>query len=44
MNVVGFKRNGKMIIDFGPDIEIEEDDTLILIGSNENAKKIKSEN
>lgn len=44
MNVVGFKRDGKMIMDFSPDIEIEEDDTLILIGSNENAEKIKSKN
>ena len=44
MNVVGFKRNGKMIIDFNPDVEIKEGDTLILIGSNANADRIRREN
>lgn len=44
MNVVAFERNGKMIINFDPYLEIENDDILVLIGSNENSKYVKEEN
>lgn len=41
MNVIAFERGGHMIIDFDPNLLIEEDDTIVLIGDKENAKAIK---
>ncbi|MFO3715717.1 MULTISPECIES: potassium channel family protein [Anaerococcus] len=41
MNVIAFKRDGHMIIDFDPNLLIEEDDTIVLIGEKENAKAIQ---
>lgn len=41
MNVVAFERDGHMIIDFDPNALIEENDTIVLIGSNENANRIQ---
>ena len=40
MNVVAFERDGQMIIDFDPSLEIEENDILVLIGTSENAKEL----
>ncbi len=41
MNVVAFERDGAMIIDFDPSLEIEENDILVLIGTSENAKELE---
>ena len=41
MNVVAFERDGQMIIDFDPSLEIEENDILVLIGTSENAKELE---
>ena len=41
MNVVAFERDGEMIIDFDPSLEIEENDILVLIGTSENAKELE---
>ena len=41
MNVVAFERDGIMIIDFDPSLEIEENDILVLIGTSENAKELE---
>lgn len=41
MNVVAFERDGVMIIDFDPSLEIEENDILVLIGTSENAKELE---
>lgn len=41
MNVVAFERDGVMIIDFDPSLEIEENDVLVLIGTSENAKELE---
>lgn len=41
MNVIAFERGGHMIIDFDPNLLIEEDDTIVLIGEKENAKSIQ---
>lgn len=41
MNVIAFERDGHMIIDFDPNLLIEEDDTIVLIGEEENAKAIQ---
>lgn len=41
MNVIAFERGGHMIIDFNPNLLIEEDDTIVLIGEKENAKAIQ---
>lgn len=43
MNVVAFERDGQMIIDFDPSLEIEENDILVLIGSSENAKELEKQ-
>ena len=43
MNVVAFERDGEMIIDFDPSLEIEENDILVLIGSSENAKELEKQ-
>lgn len=40
VNVIAFKRYQKMILDFDPNLPIEKDDSLIVIGSNENADKL----
>ena len=40
VNVIAFKRYQKMILDFDPELPIEKDDSLIVIGSNENADKL----
>lgn len=42
MNVIAFERDGHMIIDVDPNLLIEEDDTIVLIGDKENAKAIQS--
>lgn len=41
MNVIAFERDGHMIIDVDPNLLIEEDDTIVLIGEKENAKAIQ---
>ena len=41
MNVIAFERDGHMIIDFNPNLLIEEDDTIVLIGEKEIAKAIQ---
>lgn len=41
MNVIAFERDGHMIIDVDPNLLIEEDDTIALIGEKENAKAIQ---
>lgn len=41
MNVIAFERDNHMIIDFDPNLLIEEDDTIVLIGEKENAKAIQ---
>ena len=41
MNVVAFERDGKMIMDIDPNLQIKEDDVLVLIGDNENAKELE---
>ena len=41
MNVVGFLRNGQILMDINSDTPIEKDDILILIGSKENARHIE---
>lgn len=43
MNVVAFERDGQMIIDFDPSLEIEENDILVLIGTSENAKELEKQ-
>lgn len=43
MNVVAFERDGEMIIDFDPSLEIEENDILVLIGTSENAKELEKQ-
>ena len=43
MNVVAFERDGAMIIDFDPSLEIEENDILVLIGTSENAKELEKQ-
>ena len=43
MNVVAFERDGQMIIDFDPSLEIEENDVLVLIGTSENAKELEKQ-
>lgn len=40
VNVIAFKRYQKMILDFDPNLPIEKEDSLIVIGSNENADKL----
>lgn len=40
VNVIAFKRYQDMILDFDPDLPIEKEDSLIVIGSNENADKL----
>lgn len=40
VNVIAFKRYQKMILDFDPNLPIEKDDSLIVIGANENADKL----
>lgn len=40
VNVIAFKRYQKMFLDFDPDLPIEKEDSLIVIGSNENADKL----
>lgn len=42
MNVVAFERDGEMIINFDPSLEIEDNDILVLIGTSVNAKKLES--
>lgn len=44
MNIVAFKRDGEMLIDFDAGIVIEEGDVLVLIGANENAKYFEESN
>lgn len=41
MNVIAFEREGEMIIDFNPNSLIKENDTIVLIGSTENAKSFQ---
>lgn len=41
MNVVAFERNGAMIMDIDPTLKIQEEDVLVLIGDNENAKELE---
>ena len=41
MNVVGFLRDGEMIMDLDPDLVIKENDNLVLIGSKENARTMR---
>lgn len=41
MNVVGFERQGEMIMEIDPTTLIKKDDVLVLIGDNENAKAIE---
>ncbi|WP_297790035.1 TrkA family potassium uptake protein [uncultured Anaerococcus sp.] len=41
MNVVAFERNGAMIMDIDPNLKIQEEDVLVLIGDNENAKELE---
>lgn len=41
MNVVAFERDGKMLMDIDPNIDIRKDDVLVLIGDNENAKALE---
>lgn len=41
MNVVAFERDGKMMMDIDPNLQIKEDDVLVLIGDNENAKELE---
>ena len=41
MNVVGFLRDGEMIIDLDPNLVIKENDKLVLIGSKENARTMR---
>lgn len=43
MNVVAFERDGVMIIDFDPSLEIEENDILVLIGTSENARELEKQ-
>lgn len=40
VNVIAFKSRQNMILDFDPNLPIEKDDSLIVIGSNENADKL----
>lgn len=40
VNVIAFKSYQDMILDFDPNLPIEKDDSLIVIGSNENADKL----
>ena len=42
MNVVGFERDNCMILDFDPDLVIEKDDILVLIGTSENARALEN--
>ena len=41
MNVVGFERDGQMLMDIDPSTDIRKGDVLVLIGDNENAKAIE---
>lgn len=41
MNVVAFERNGAMIMDIDSTLKIQEEDVLVLIGDNENAKELE---
>ena len=41
MNVVGFERDGQMLMDIDPSTEIRKGDVLVLIGDNENAKALE---
>ena len=41
MNVVAFERSGAMIMDIDPTLKIQEEDVLVLIGDNENAKELE---
>ncbi|WP_105301325.1 potassium channel family protein [Anaerococcus marasmi] len=41
MNVVGFERDGQMLMDIDPSTDIRKGDVLILIGDNENAKTLE---
>lgn len=43
MNVVAFERDGKMLMDIDPNIDIRKDDVLVLIGDNENAKTLEED-
>lgn len=40
VNVIAFKSRQNMILDFDPNLPIEKEDSLIVIGSNENADKL----
>ena len=41
MNVVGFERDGQMLMDIDPSTDIRKGDVLVLIGDNENAKALE---